>query len=122
IVAAMERAGVRRLICQSTLGAGESVANLNFWWRRVMFGLLLKPAFEDHQRQEAIVKASRLDWTIVRPAAFTDDEKTGAYRHGFPADGTQKLSLKIGRADVADFLLRQVGSKDYLMRAPGLSY
>lgn len=121
IVAAMRATGVRRLICQSTLGAGDSWANLNFYWKRIMFGLLLRAAYRDHQRQEEIVRASGLDWTIVRPAAFTDGPRTAAYKHGFPAT-LRDLTLKISRADVADFLVRQVSDRSYLGKTPGLSY
>ena len=113
IVAAMKRHGIRRLICQSTLGAGDSLGNLNFFWRHIMFGLLLRPAFADHQAQERIVRDSGLDWTIVRPSAFTDGPATGAFRHGFGV-GEPGLTLKISRADVAGFLLRQVGDDTYL--------
>ena len=64
---------------------------------------------------------SRLDWTIVRPGAFTDGERTGQYRHGFPGtDNTTKL--KISRADVADFMLKQLVDDTYLHKTPGLSY
>ena len=121
IVRAMKKAGVRRLVCQTTLGIGESSGNLNFFWRRVMFGLLLRDAFADHERQEAYVRESGLDWTIVRPAAFTDGGRTGEYRHGFPPSD-RGTSLKISRADVADFMLRQLEDDTYLRLAPGLSY
>jgi putative NADH-flavin reductase len=108
IVRAMEKTGVRRLICQSTLGIGDSRANLNFFWKHIMFGCLLRRAYADHVGQEDCVKRSRLDWTIVRPAAFMDGDRTGEYRHGF--SGTAKaLKLKISRADVADFLLATAG-------------
>ncbi|HET9494871.1 MAG TPA: SDR family oxidoreductase [Chloroflexia bacterium] len=121
IVRAMEKAGVRRLICQSSLGVGDSRGNLNFLWKYVMFGVLLREAFKDHVLQENFVKQSRLDWTIVRPAAFTDGERTGNYHHGFP--GTRNgLRLKISRADVADFMLKQLGDSAYLRKTPGLSY
>ncbi|MEZ5666471.1 MAG: NAD(P)H-binding protein [Alphaproteobacteria bacterium] len=120
IVAAMERQGVRRLICQSTLGAGDSRGNLNFLWRTLMFGLLLRKALADHEAQEAHVRASRLDWTIVRPSAFTDAPADGRYRHGFAPD-VQGLSLKIPRADVAGFMLRQLADRTYLHRAAALS-
>ena len=121
IIAAMKAQGVNRLICQTTLGAGESNANLNFFWKRIMFGWFLKQVFLDHELQEKYVMDSQLDWTIVRPGAFTDGEKTGAYRHGFaPTD--RSLKLKISRADVADFILKQLGTTDYLHRTPGLSY
>lgn len=121
IVRAMQEMGVRRLVCQTTLGAGESSGNLDFFWRRVMFGFLLRDAFADHERQEAHVRGSRLDWTIVRPAAFTDGGPTGAYRHGFPPD-KRGLKLKISRADVADFMLDQLTGDSYVHRTPGLSY
>lgn len=86
-----------------------------------MFGLLLRKAFADHVLQEEYVKQSRLDWTIVRPGAFTDGALTGEYRHGFSA--TDKgITLKISRADVADFMLKQLVDETYLHATPGLSY
>ena len=50
IVEAMQHHRVDRLICQSTLGTGDSWSNLNFFWKRIMFGLLLRPVFLDHER------------------------------------------------------------------------
>ena len=86
-----------------------------------MFGTLLRDVFADHQRQENEVKHSQLDWTIVRPGAFVDGNRTGEYRHGFI--GTDKTSkLKITRADVADFLLKQLVDDSYLYKTPGASY
>ena len=121
IVRAMEKAGVSRFICLSTLGVGDSRANLNFFRQHIMFGLLLRRAYADHTSQEDYVKESRLDWTIVRPAALTDGNRTGVYRHGFP--GTDKtIKGKIARADVADFMLKQLTDRTYLHETPGLSY
>ncbi len=121
IIRAMEKAGIRRFICQSTLGAGDSWENLNFFWKYIMFGFLLREVFADHQRQENDVKHSHLDWTIVRPGALVDWERTGKYRHGFP--GTDKTSkLKISRADVADFILKQLADDAYIHQAPSVSY
>lgn len=121
IVRAMEQAGVRRLICQTTLGAGDSRGNLNFFWKYLMFGLILREAFADHEKQERYIKQSRLDWTIIRPGAFTNGQRTGVYRHGFPAKD-KTLKLKISRADVADFMLKQLTDNRYLRQTPGLSY
>jgi putative NADH-flavin reductase len=83
IVRAMEKTGVRRFICQSTLGVGDSWDNLSFLWKYIMFKGFLRQAYADHVSQEDYVKQSRLDWTIVRPGAFTDGNRTGEYRHGF---------------------------------------
>lgn len=121
IVRAMEQHGVKRLICQSTLGVGDSQANLNFFWKYLMFGLILRSVFIDHVAQEAIVKRSSLDWVIPHPAAFTDGPVTGAYKHGFPST-EKKLTLNISRADVASFMLQQLTDDTYLHQTPGLSY
>jgi putative NADH-flavin reductase len=121
IINAMEKLGVRRLICQSSLGVGDSRGNLNAFWKYIMFGMLLRPAYADHTRQEDYVRQSNLDWIIVRPGAFIDGEHTGQYRHGFSAkDKTTKL--KISRSDVADFMLKQLRNNRYLHLAAGLSY
>lgn len=122
IIAGMKANGVRRLVCQSTLGAGDSEGNLTFFWKHIMFGLLLRPAYNDHQLQEQYLRASGLDWTIVRPAAFTDGPRTGTYQHGFSGASSRGLELKISRADIADFMIAQLRSEDYLRQAPGLSY
>lgn len=120
VIRAMHEHGVRRLICQSTLGAHESWANLDFFWKRIMFGLLLRPVHKDHELQESLVRASGLDWTIVRPSAFTDTPATGRYKEGFSA-GERALSLKISRADIADFLKRQLTDRRYRQQAVAIS-
>ncbi|MEO1377516.1 MAG: SDR family oxidoreductase [Cyanobacteria bacterium J06635_10] len=121
IIRAMKKAGIRRFICQSTLGAGDSWGNLNFLWKYIMFGFLLREVFADHERQEEYVKQSNLEWTIVRPGAFVDGERTGNYRHGFPGDD-KTSKLKIARADVADFILKQLTDGSYIHKTPSLSY
>ncbi len=121
VIAAMKATGVKRLICQSTLGAGESRGNLNFFWKHIMFGWYLKQVFLDHELQEYHVQQSELDWTIVRPGAFSDGERTRNYQHGF-SPNTKDVKLKISRADVADFIVKQLASTEYLFKTPGLSY
>ncbi|MCP4898841.1 MAG: SDR family oxidoreductase [bacterium] len=121
VVRAMEQHGVRRLICQTTLGVGDSEANLNFYWKYLMFGLILRSVFKDHGAQEAVVKRSSLDWIIVRPSAFTDEPAAASFKHGFPAT-EEKLTLKIPRSEVASFMLQQLTDDTYLRQTPGLSY
>lgn len=121
IIQGMKQTGLSRLISQSTLGAGDSRGNLNFYWKYLMFGLLLRKAYADHGRQESYIKQSGLDWTIVRPGALTDGPRTGQYRHGFA--GTDKsTALKVSAADVADFMVNHLTDDAYLYATPGLSY
>ena len=122
VIEAMREAGVRRLVCQSTLGVGSSEGNLTFWWRYVMFGAVLRKAFADHVAQEAVVEGSGLDWTIVRPSAFSDGPagSLGPVRHGF--DGSARgLRLQVRRADVAAFVLAQAEARTYVQQAVSLS-
>jgi len=120
IINAMNQAGVKRLVCLSTIGMGESYGNLNFFWKHIMFGILLRKAFNDHKLQERHVRDSNLDYTIVRPSALTNGPISNSYKVGF--DGKYKsLSLKISWADVADFMLRQLGESRYPKEAVSIS-
>jgi putative NADH-flavin reductase len=120
IIDVMNKIGLKRLICQTTLGMGESYGNLNFIWKKIMFGMLLKKAFQDHQLQEKYLLNSDLDYTIVRPSALTEGEITNKYKIGF--DGTYKnLNLKISRTDVAEFMLRQLQTNEYLKKTVSIS-
>lgn len=120
VIQGMQATGVTRLICQSTLGAHESWANLNFFWKRIMFGGLLRVVFKDHELQEMLVRASGLDWTIVRPSAFADGPAKGGFREGFGPE-LRGLKLKIPRADIAAFLERQLGDAKYVRRTVAIS-
>jgi len=120
IIEAMKFTGVRRLICQTTLGMGDSRGNLNFFWRHVMFGIILRKAYIDHERQEELLLKCGLDYTIVRPSAFTDGPLSRKYEIGF--NGSRNgLKLKISRADIADFMLSQLTSDDYQQKAVSIS-
>lgn len=120
VIKAMQTHGVRRLIAQSTLGARDSWPTLNFWWKRVMFGALLAPVFRDHELQEQLVEASGLDWTIVRPGAFTDKATKRQVIEDVP-NTARGLDLKIARSELARFLTRQLSDRQYIGRAVGLS-
>ncbi len=121
IVQAMDTAGVQRLICQSSLGVGDSRANLGSFTKYVIVGLFLRHAFADHERQEAVIRQSSLKWTIVRPPHLLDTPRTGIYRHGFPPTA-RDIKGQISRADVADFMLKQLTDDSYVHGTPGVSY
>jgi len=121
IVTAMEAKGVRRLICLSSLGVGDSRANLPFFTKYLIVGIFLRHAFADHERQEAVIRNSPLDWTIVRPPHLKDGPRTAEYRYGFsPTD--RSIQGWISRADLADFMLDQLTDDTSVRRTPGVSY
>jgi putative NADH-flavin reductase len=121
ILRAMEQADLSRFICLTTMGMGDSRALLPFSYKYLIVPLFLRHAFADSEVQEELIRRSRTDWTIARPATLTDGPRTDTYRHGFPVN-EQGLKIKISRADVADFMLRQLHSNVYSHQAACLSY
>ncbi len=124
VVAAMQKQGVKRLMVQSAF----AVAALDGEWREVpwivplvspLFGKV-RAMFMDHVRQEEFVRQSNLDWIIVRPTRLTDTPATGKYKVG------EHLFIgpraHIARADVADFMLKQVNNDTYIRKTPRLKY
>ncbi len=121
IIRAMEKTGTRRFICQSSLGAGDSREVLPFHYKYLLAPLFMRHLYSDHNIQENYIRESQLDWTIVRPGILTDAEHTGTYQHGFTADN-KSVTVKISRADVADFMLRQLTEDTYMYKTPCISY
>lgn len=121
IIRAMEKTGVKRFICQSSAGVGDSSDTLPFLMKYLIVPFMLRRAFADHEIQENYIKESQLDWIIVRPAALTDGEHTGSYQHGYTADN-KTVTNKISRADTADFMLKQLADNSYLHKMPCISY
>ncbi len=113
VIASMQSNGVRRLMVTSVIGAGESIANTN-WYERLFLSTLLHSEMKDKAAMEAIVGASGLGWTIVRLPFLTDDPPTGNI-HVFSAE-TGEIAHKLTRADLAAFMLAQIPSDQYLQK------
>jgi len=121
IIHAMEKTGVRRFVCQSGLGCGDSRSLLPFHYKYLIFPLMLRYVYADHEIQERVIRESKLEWTIIRPAVLTNGKHTNSYWHGIEV-ADKPLTLKISRADVAGFMLKQLEDDTYLKKAPSISY
>lgn len=117
VVAAMRAAGVRRLVVQSTYGIGETYAHLPLSLK-AFFTLVIRPQVADHVRQEELVRASRLDWTVVRPVVL-DDGVTEAPAQVDLAD--RVASMKVSRSQLARVLAAAVGRDDWHGRTLSVS-
>lgn len=99
---AMKASNVERVVVLSALGVGESRPLVNVVVRAIAIGFLLKTPFEDHERQEQMVRASDRKWVIVRPGRLTD----GPAKHEIVATSKiEPVPSSISRADVAEFLV-----------------
>lgn len=117
LVAAMQDVGVRRLICLTGFGAGDS-RNQGGCLYDLGFNLFLGRVYDDKNVQEHLVRHSGLDWVIARPVILTDGRKTEAYR--VLLDPRDWRGGFIARADVADFLVKQIDDDAYLGKTPVL--
>src|SRR3990172_4412879 len=79
LLQAMQKHGVKRLICVTGIGAGDSKGHGGFLYHRIFNPLLLRSIYADKDRQEALIKASNVDWVIVRPGFLTDGPLTKRY-------------------------------------------
>jgi putative NADH-flavin reductase len=103
IMAVMKEQGVRRLVVESAFGAGESLAAANIM-ARLMVATVLWAPYEDKNLLEPEVKASGLDWTILRPTMLTSGPKTGR----FAVNSGRPATHSVSRADVATVMLKAV--------------
>jgi uncharacterized protein YbjT (DUF2867 family) len=118
LVNAMEARAVRRLICVTGFGAGDSRGRGGLLYNAALC-LFLGRVYADKDVQERIIRRSRLDWTIVRPTILTNRPRTGAYR--VLVDPRDWTSGSISRADVADFLVAQIDDASLLHKTPTLT-
>ena len=122
IVRAMKNCGVPKLICESSLGVGDAAGRLGLLPTLSFVPLILPFYFWDRVRQETLIADNiDIDWVIVRPAALTNGPARGDYRHGFKV-GSYVWPSRVSRADVADFMLRQLNDDSYVGTAPGICY
>ena len=119
VLGAMKNSGVKRLICVTGIGAGDSKGHGGFFYDSIFLPFLLRTIYADKDRQEALIKASLIDWTIVRPGFLTNGPFTERYRVLTDLSGV--TAGKISRADVAHFMLKELQSKHYLRQTPLLT-
>jgi putative NADH-flavin reductase len=118
LITAMDRQKVRRLICITGMGAGDSRNHGGFVFDKLFFPLLLRKVYDDKDRQEKIIRASNLDWVIVRPAMLTNKPAVGNIRVVTDLAGISGGSIP--RADVATFVVAQLTDNKWLGRSPSL--
>jgi putative NADH-flavin reductase len=118
LIAAMKETGVRRLIAVTGFGAGDS-RNRGGCLYNTAFHLFLRRAYDDKDVQEDLIQGSGLDWVIARPVILFNGSRTGRY-HVLVEPRSWRIGF-ISRADVADFLLKQIDDDAYIGKTPVLT-
>jgi len=120
IIAAMEKAGITRLIAVSAAGAfidGDpgTGAVVKFVLPRIF-----ATTFADVRQMESVIAASGLDWTLARPTRLVDSPGTGRYRvrPDFPPPGGRKIA----RSDVAHFIAGALTENSWVGSRPVIAY
>lgn len=124
ILAGMQQHGVRRLI---VLGAGGiwPGATRQLAWPgklavRMMDATLLKRPFEAQRAMQGLIRGSDTDWTVVQPPLLLDKPGRGQYR--VDGEALPRHGRRIARADVAHFMLAQLGSGEWVRKSPYLAW
>ncbi len=119
VIAAIQKHGVRRLICETAIGAGESRRQCTPL-ARFAFRVVLRWLFREKDRQEELTRGTDLDWTIIRPTALSNGPATGLYDVG-PKLRSGILTY-VSRRDAADLMVRSLGDKATYRTALTVSY
>ncbi|MEN2494886.1 MAG: hypothetical protein TECD_00796 [Hyphomicrobiaceae bacterium hypho_1] len=118
LVNKMEATGIKRLISVTGFGSGRDGRQLIPPLQRIGFEIFLGRVYSDKNIQEDIIKASHLDWTIVRPGILTSGRLSDNYRVLVEPE-TWRNGL-ISREDVANFLVKQISDSMYINETPVL--
>jgi putative NADH-flavin reductase len=119
ILQAMATQGVARLVCETSLGVGDSAFRMGLYYTFFVIPVILPFYYWDKTRQERLIANGNAKWLIVRPGVLTNGDKRGRPRHGVHI-GSFLWTVRISRADVAGFMLDQLGREAYVRTAIGV--
>ena len=125
IVAAMKQTGVRRIIALGSAGALPDSLKKQPAWRRwlvenIVYKTMLKWPVASQISQYATLSSSGLDWTMVMPPMLTNSTGSGVYR--IDGEALPRNGSRISREDVADFMMLQIDSREWLGKGVYISY
>ncbi len=109
LIPAMEKNNVKRMVTVSASGAGDSWKDMPLIARLFIRNSNIWKAYEDHNRQEQILRQSALDWTIVRPVLLNDEDSDE-----YTATTGKPSGRRISRKAVAKFILDSLESGKYV--------
>ncbi|MBD3343947.1 MAG: NAD(P)H-binding protein [Chitinivibrionales bacterium] len=121
ITSAMKKKKVKRLVDLTGAGVRDSSDRPKLIDRLIVVALkLISPkVLNDGRNHAEVIRSSGVEWTIVRAPMLQDGPHTGKYRVGFVG---RNSGTKISRADVADFMLKEIEKPEHSGTMPMVSY
>ncbi len=117
IVAALGSDSRTRVLAVTAYGVGDTREKMS-WTYKVLFNLLMKELMEDKEGQEAVLKASGLDYVLVQPVGLTDAPASGRW---FASATGETRNMRMSRKDVAAFIVEEIDNPRYRRQTVTLS-
>ncbi len=125
LIAAMQSANIQRFLCISSWGASGTDKQAPFVMRLFAFKYLFRHTLADKNRQEAIIRDSGLNYTILRPAGLRDREPLGETYTWTGADPDARPKhakrLQVSRSYLAHYCLECLEDPSTIGREINLS-
>jgi len=102
IVRSMKNLGMRRLLFVSSMGIYDEVPGQRY-----------SSVLDSYRKSAAVVESSGLDYTVIRPAWFTNENEV---RYEITQKGESFRGSEVSRLSVADFIVRLAGNPTLYVR------
>jgi putative NADH-flavin reductase len=116
VISVMRAKGIDRLVAVTGFGTGDGRGRGGFLYDKVIFPMMLSKTYADKDREEALIRSSPLQWTILRPGRLTNGPATDKVR--VLADPRKYVFAPISRADVARFVLETIEAAKLVKQSP----
>lgn len=121
ILSAMRSNNVKKLI---TITSGlidmSDPSTDNFFMNRIIRPNYNKVYYDQTRWETILDNTTDVDWICVRPTNLLNKPFTGKYRVNL--NHCPKGGWKISRADLADFIVKQINSNEFLHQKPVIAY
>lgn len=116
IIKVMEQVKVKRLICQTGAMIGDYQNNRSYLFE-LMSAIYKKSspvAYQDRVNQEKLIRASSLEWTIIKPPRLTMDTAKS-----IKAGETVKIGMlsTASRKSIAKFIINEIQTPKFIHKA-----
>ncbi len=114
-----EKNRIERVVVCSAWGVAETENEIPIWFQWIIKNSNIGVAYRDHERQEAELKKSGLNWTIVRPTGLTKFKNEKKIIESY--NNEPKPKLTISRKSVARFMLKALKRDELIGKTPVIS-